>query len=334
MRLPTLMLRIAAWSIATANAASSQTTRQIPLIEGLMLTNAIENPRGDYETHQRVEKIDKEAVYVVYTAPNTLRRRTITYADLDSSRHYQARYGGNYPDLIANTTGIGTSKVVLNELKTRGRAEFSCCFLEQYDNERLSGTLRVIEPRRVLMQVIVNDQRVQLPAIRAAGRLGNKDTEFYFLDDPANPIALQWKVGNQGLRLIRISFPTKDLTKRMERELKSAGHVDVYGIYFAFGSATIAAESEPVLQEIATVMKRNPGWKLRVDGHTDSIGGSVPNLDLSRRRAAAVKQALVARYSIASDRLTTDGFGASRPKATNSTLEGRALNRRVELVKR
>jgi hypothetical protein len=78
------MLCIAAWSFATANAASSQTTRQIPLIEGLMLTNAIENPRGDYETHQRVEKIDKEAVYVVYTAPNTLRRRTIRYADLDS----------------------------------------------------------------------------------------------------------------------------------------------------------------------------------------------------------------------------------------------------------
>jgi OOP family OmpA-OmpF porin len=98
-------------------------------------------------------------------------------------------------------------------------------------------------------------------------------------------------------------------------------------------SATITGESAPVLQEIATVMKRNPGWKLRVDGHTDSIGGSVPNLDLSRRRAAAVKQALVARFSIASDRLTTDGFGASRPKATNSTLEGRALNRRVELVK-
>ena len=73
--------------------------------------------------------------------------------------------------------------------------------------------------------------------------------------------------------------------------------------------------------------------ELKVDGHTDNIGGDGYNLDLSRRRSAAVKAALAERYRIAADRLTPDGFGASRPKASNDTLSGRAQNRRVELVR-
>ena len=81
-------------------------------------------------------------------------------------------------------------------------------------------------------------------------------------------------------------------------------------------------------------MADHPAWALSVDGHTDNIGGDAYNLDLSKRRAAAVKQALVSRFKIADTRLATSGFGASRPKATNATLEGRAQNRRVELVKK
>ena len=77
---------------------------------------------------------------------------------------------------------------------------------------------------------------------------------------------------------------------------------------------TIRPESEPVLQEIADALAKNPNWKLSVEGHTDNIGGTAPNLDLSTRRAAAVRQALVDRYHVASGRLTPAGFGASRPK--------------------
>jgi OOP family OmpA-OmpF porin len=70
-----------------------------------------------------------------------------------------------------------------------------------------------------------------------------------------------------------------------------------------------------------------------VDGHTDNIGGDTFNLDLSQRRAAAVKQALATRYHIGPDRLSTAGFGATRPVESNDTMEGRARNRRVELVR-
>ena len=81
------------------------------------------------------------------------------------------------------------------------------------------------------------------------------------------------------------------------------------------------------------MLKRHPDWKLKVEGHTDSISADDYNLKLSMRRATAVKDALVTRYGIAAARLTPDGLGETKPRATNDTLAGRARNRRVELVR-
>ena len=111
------------------------------------------------------------------------------------------------------------------------------------------------------------------------------------------------------------------------------GKVDVYSIYFSFNSDVIREESQPTLKDIAAVLRRHPDWKLRVDGHTDNIGTAAYNLGLSKQRAAAVRDALVKQYGIDAARLTTGGAGASQPIDTNDTLEGRARNRRVELVK-
>jgi outer membrane protein OmpA-like peptidoglycan-associated protein len=119
----------------------------------------------------------------------------------------------------------------------------------------------------------------------------------------------------------------------MEKSLAETGKVDVYSIYFAFNSDVLREESEPTLKEIAEVLRRHRDWKLRVAGHTDGVGGDEQNLDLSKRRAAAVKDALLKRYGLAAGRLSTTGFGKSQPKDTNDTLEGRGHNRRVELMK-
>jgi outer membrane protein OmpA-like peptidoglycan-associated protein len=120
----------------------------------------------------------------------------------------------------------------------------------------------------------------------------------------------------------------------LERALSDRGRVEIYSIHFSFNSDQIRQESEPTLKEIAGLLARHTDWKLSIEGHTDGIGGDNPNLDLSRRRAAAVKTALVTKYKIDGSRLSTDGFGESQPKDTNDTLEGRARNRRVELVRR
>ena len=119
----------------------------------------------------------------------------------------------------------------------------------------------------------------------------------------------------------------------IERALTDNGKIDIYSIFFSFNSDTIRDESEPTLKDIAEVLRRHPDWRLGVNGHTDGIGTDQFNLDLSKRRAAAVKDALVKRYAIAPQRLMTSGFGKSQPKDTNETLEGRAHNRRVELAK-
>jgi len=92
--------------------------------------------------------------------------------------------------------------------------------------------------------------------------------------------------------------------------------------------------SETVLNQIAKVLQENPKLELIIEGHTDNVGGAQFNLELSRKRADAVKRWLVDKVGISEVRLTTVGYGLSRPIADNSAEEGRAKNRRVELVRK
>lgn len=327
--------RVALAGVLAASAAYAQAPPKIPLTTGLQITNAIENPRGDYESLLTVETIDPAGVHIVFSGPRVTKpvHRTVRRVDLESSRHYQLRFGLEYPEVVENSTALGTSKLVLSELRKGGEVQFSCCLLQAINGQHLSGNLKRVESKPVLISVLVNDKRVHLPTIHAAGKLWTQQSDFYFLDDPENPLALMWKVGKQGLRVIRISYPSASAAKRIETGLATSGRVELHGIYFDIGSATIRPESEPVLKEIGGALSKNPSWKLSVEGHTDNIGGDAANMDLSRRRSAAVKDALVTRYHVSGPRLTTTGFGSSRPKESNDTIEGRARNRRVELVR-
>lgn len=116
-------------------------------------------------------------------------------------------------------------------------------------------------------------------------------------------------------------------------DIGRTGHVAVYGIYFDTGKAEVKPESEAALKEIAKLLEQNPKLKLHVVGHTDSAGELEMNMDLSRRRAEAVVQALTSKHKIAAARLRGDGVGPLAPVASNDSEEGRAKNRRVELVK-
>jgi OOP family OmpA-OmpF porin len=112
------------------------------------------------------------------------------------------------------------------------------------------------------------------------------------------------------------------------------GHVAVYGIYFDTGKADVKPESAPDLQEIGKLLQQDPKLKLYIVGHTDSVGELQMNMDLSRRRAEAVVKALTTTYGVAPDRLQAYGNGPLAPVASNRAEEGRAKNRRVELVER
>ena len=119
----------------------------------------------------------------------------------------------------------------------------------------------------------------------------------------------------------------------MSQALADAGKVSLYGINFDTDKDTLRPDSEPTLKEIGKLLAENPGLRIHVVGHTDDQGEPDYNLDLSRRRAAAVTQALTSTYGVAANRLDSFGCGPYAPAASNDSEEGRAKNRRVELVK-
>lgn len=118
----------------------------------------------------------------------------------------------------------------------------------------------------------------------------------------------------------------------MSKAINSTGRVALYGIYFDTNKAEIKPESKAALEEIAKLLKKNQTMKLHVVGHTDNVGGFDPNMGLSKRRADAVVAALSKQFGIASNRLTANGVAYLAPVAVNTSEEGRAKNRRVELV--
>ena len=117
----------------------------------------------------------------------------------------------------------------------------------------------------------------------------------------------------------------------MRDGLTQQGHVEVPGLYFDFNKAELKPESRPALDELVKLLKGTPSLRVWVVGHTDYVGAAESNMALSRARAAAVVEALTAS-GIAAARLAPFGNGPYAPIATNATDEGRAKNRRVELV--
>ena len=120
--------------------------------------------------------------------------------------------------------------------------------------------------------------------------------------------------------------------KTMAQDISTTGKVAIYGIYFDFNKADVKPESEPTLKEITKLLSQNPNLKLYVVGHTDNVGGFDYNMKLSQARADAVVKVLTTQYKVNPNRLKSYGVGLLAPVTSNKTDEGRAKNRRVELV--
>jgi OOP family OmpA-OmpF porin len=130
-------------------------------------------------------------------------------------------------------------------------------------------------------------------------------------------------------RLVRIAESTPDFSQT----IAASGRYVSHGFYFDTDSDRLQPDSAPVIKSIAAGLQKNPNLKLCIEGHTDSTGNAARNLDLSKRRAEAVRTVLVAQFGVDAARLTTDGLGASKPIDSNDTPQGRAQNRRVEFVR-
>lgn len=325
---------------------------RIPLVAGLKLIAAENEPgRGDYEPIVSIASVTKDRVSTVFSAnlPEGSRlvvQRDVRGEDFSSARELLSWYEQDDPRVFAGTTSFSLSTAIYNDLKTKGRAEIvrrgsrgnSLLDLVQAvaaggsaSAPRHTGKLERVEPHAVAFPVLLNDEPVQLHAIHARGTFDDATIDFVVLDDAENPLLLRLAGGSTG-RIVRIVLPTQASTP-IEKKLQDEARVALHGIYFDFGKDTIRPESEAVLRDIAAALTHHPDWKIGIEGHTDNIGGDTPNLDLSQRRAAAVKQALVERYHVPAANLSTAGLGASRPTDSNETASGRARNRRVELVR-
>jgi outer membrane protein OmpA-like peptidoglycan-associated protein len=259
------------------------------------------------------------------------------------------------PGLYPGVSRLLVPATKFSELKSSGSTELVFAFYDYMDAltewELLAwkGTFMRVEPNDVPFPLIINDERVNVPAlhvranmkvIETAGRFGPRDQplDAYILDDANTPVMLSWMMGvdmhqddSFKVVLVRVTYPS-DKKPTIEQQLEKNRKAITWGINFDFNSDTIRPVSEPVLKEIAQAMADRPSWKLTITGHTDNIGGHKYNQELSQRRSAAVKKALVDRYRVDPNRLSTGGAGDYAPIDTNDTLEGRARNRRVELT--
>jgi len=124
-----------------------------------------------------------------------------------------------------------------------------------------------------------------------------------------------------------------DASPDMRSKLLTDGKLVTYGIYFDVNKDVVKPESYGTLKGIADILKENADVKVKIVGHTDSDGADAANMDLSKRRGASVKDALVKDFGIDASRLESDGMGETQPIAPNDTPGNKALNRRVELIK-
>lgn len=349
--------------------APATAQERVPLCAGLTIAGAVTEPEGDYEPLVTVEGLDASGVQLRYATETRTRsgavrkvdvRRRVRREDLDTATRTMPWFNNRAAVTMPGTTAIGPSRAVLRALKATGRARVGLFDASSsaypatrdvqpnmYDFEMPFSLATVPEGPREL-SVLVNGIAVPLPVVQARGESLGDRVELLLLDDEANPLALRFQMTSDAAegaaaiaQVVKISYrcpsgqptPVASSASPLERSLLETGRAAVYDIYFDFNSERIREQSEPMLREIGELLRRHPDWRLAIEGHTDSIASDAFNLELSARRSAAVKAALTGRYGIAEGRLTTSGAGESRPKKPNDTPEGRARNRRVELVR-
>jgi outer membrane protein OmpA-like peptidoglycan-associated protein len=325
-------------------AQGQSAATRVPLTAGLTITAAVSHPSGDAEVILMVQSVAADAYRMTFSfdGPPDLGSskavRRVLMSDQRDARTMRNWYGASDPETFPGTTPFFSSAII-NDLRRDGRAKLtllvatSASTLGQTAVQELPGIVTRIEPAPVGVPLLVNGRIIDLPAIHARVEAGSgslrRTADLHVLDDPDNPIILRWRDEARNSKILKLDFPAASI----ERDLTERRSTEVYGLYFGFASAVIRPESERVLKEIADSLLHNPGWKLRIEGHTDGLGSDVTNLELSKRRSVAVRDALVSRFKIAGDRLVAEGKGESVPKATNDTVEGRAQNRRVELTR-
>ncbi len=345
---------LAVGCLAVLACPGAMTAQTIPLRVGMTFTFATKpvdsNVRPDFERLLTVTAVSADETqiddYWSYAPKTTGKTASYTYHRTFSRRETafaRSIWWGEVSGDTAQHRGTSymmASSTVMQRLRAAGQVNVTLIY---YTDIEKSGTLQRVEPTAVPVSILINGQRQTVPAIHArltavsAMAAAPSVYDLWFADDTARAWLLRSHVIEGGVPgsqdLVRIDWTDPGTKAQLADAMTTSCRAQVYGIHFATASANVTPASTPTLDAIAELLRQQPAWRITIEGHTDSIGGAAYNQDLSNRRSAAVKDTLVARYKIEAGRLATVGFGLTRPIETNTTLAGRARNRRVELVR-
>ncbi|HEX3235203.1 MAG TPA: OmpA family protein [Gemmatimonadales bacterium] len=354
----------------SAGALAQDGAPRIPLVEGLVLGSVLHSPLGEREDVLEIKSADSTGVHYAWHERTItpegdttagFRKRFVRANDLAGAPRFDDIFGKD-EQVRPGFTALSISSAVYRALRDTGTAPFSMIVtpLEARDmtasatplsgllappRARYKGSLTRVSPRPEPFPLLVNGTRAELPALRLKGSFadGLRRTEWdlWVLADSAHPLLLKSVLQGDVFQMVRADLPTElhgtdgDLTgaKVLDQELQAQCRLEMPGVYFAFGTAIIDPISDRALAEVARVLTAHRDWKFTVEGHTDSVGTAAANDVLSRRRAEAVRARLAERHGLDTHAWGAVGYGAKHPRESNATIEGRARNRRVELVR-
>jgi OOP family OmpA-OmpF porin len=180
--------------------------------------------------------------------------------------------------------------------------------------------MRIMATQSTIKCYVDQERVANVPAVEGFAPVRMRVHMDPWTDEEGNPMLMR-------------SFRFAEGGKTLKQQLDETGRIITHGILFDVASAKIKAESHKTLADIGQLLTDSPGLALSIEGHTDSDGTEESNLTLSQGRANAVRSYLAETYKIDGARLTAKGWGESKPIDANDTPEGKANNRRVELVK-
>ncbi len=175
--------------------------------------------------------------------------------------------------------------------------------------------------------------------LKVKGKVLSNDKTMLTASLNEKEVYVQLSAGNSAdvknfiVTILEVELMKQDIEVKLKEAIEKEGKIALYGILFDVNKSIIKPESEKALQAVIDYLKANPSEKIIIVGHTDNTGIFTNNITLSKERAKAVKEYVITKGIIDANRLLSDGVGSLCPVATNTTEDGKALNRRVELVR-
>jgi outer membrane protein OmpA-like peptidoglycan-associated protein len=363
---------ISALLMAAAVAAGSaqDAAPRIPLVTGLVLGSVLHSPIGEREDVLEITGADTGGVHYAWhertitadgDTTDGFRRRFVGANDLAGAPRFDGLFGKD--ELVRpGFTALTLSSAVYRRLRDAGSAPLGLMVVPREaraakltgtaldalftaQRVRYKGNLTRVSPAPEAFPLLVNGVRAALPALHVTGSFVNglrrSEWDIWVLADSAHPLILKSVLEGDVFQMVRADLPDSQPARRgaptegrlLEEELVRRCRLELPGVYFAFGTAAIDPISDRALAELAKSLASHPDWKITVEGHTDSVGTDAANQALTKRRAEAVRARLAERHGVDTGAWGAAGYGPTRPRESNATIEGRARNRRVELVR-